>query len=229
MRAAPTSSRVWRADDPRRKKQADTRLTLLKAARAVFLAEGYVGTSMQAVADRAGVSKMTLYRHFSDKDALFEAMFFEQCLAWRQTRPLRPARDLRDARAALRAYALAFFRTITRPDVLLLYRMLIGEVNRFPPLGQAFYDYGPKQEIADIERVLAGVMAPREARTRAEAFFYLTMGHTYHQILLGCLAPEAGGAAYEAELGTALRLVLAEPTAPSPRRTDRKPRGPAHD
>lgn len=87
MTAASTVSRAWRVDDPRRRKQADKRLTLLKAARRVFLAEGYVATSMQAVADRAGVSKMTLYRHFSDKDELFQAMFFEQCLAWRQTRP----------------------------------------------------------------------------------------------------------------------------------------------
>lgn len=66
-------------------------------------------------------------------------------------------------------------------------------------------------------------MTPREARTRAEAFFYLTMGHTYHQILLGYLAPEAGVAAYEEEVRTALRLVLAEPTAPRLRATGKKP------
>lgn len=187
------------------------RLHLLEAARAVFLAEGFVGTSMQAVADLAGVSKMTLYRHFTDKDALFQAMFFELCLAWRQTRRLTPAKDLREARRTLRAYAVAFFQTITRPDVLSLYRMLVGEISRFPPLGQAFYDYGPKQELADIEQVLAGVMPRHEARARADALFYLTMGHTYHQILLGCLAPDAGLALYENEVRTALRLVLAEP------------------
>jgi TetR/AcrR family transcriptional regulator, mexJK operon transcriptional repressor len=220
----PTHSRAWRLDDPRRKKQADKRLTLLKAARAVFLEEGFLGTSMQAVADRAGVSKMTLYRHFPDKDELFQAMFFEQCLAWRQTRPLKPAKDLGEARSVLRAYAAAFFHTITRPDVLLLYRMLVGEINRFPPLGQAFYDYGPRQEIADIEGVLTGMMPAREARPKAEAFFYLTMGHTYHQILLGCLAPEEGLKRYQAELRTALRLVLGEPEGTNPRASRRKPR-----
>lgn len=212
----PTSSRAWRSDDPRRKKQAATRVALLKAARAVFLAEGYLGTSMQAVADKAGASKMTLYRHFTEKDELFQAMFYEQCLAWRQARPLKPARDRREARAILRAYAHAFFRTITCPDVLSLYRMLVGEITRFPLLGRAFYDYGPKQEIVDIAQVLEGVMPPREARARAEAFLYLTMGHAYHQILLGCLAADAATAAYAAEVRTALRLVLAVPASTGP-------------
>jgi hypothetical protein len=99
-----------------------------------------------------------------------------------------------------------------RSQILSLCRMLIGEISRFPKLGQAFYDYGPKQEIADIERVLSGVMPPREARARAEAFFYLIMGHACHQVLLGRLPEKTGAATFESQIRTAIRLVLPEST-----------------
>ena len=49
------------------------RLAILKAAKEIFLAEGYVQTSMDRVASEAKMTKQTLYRYFSSKDVLFEA------------------------------------------------------------------------------------------------------------------------------------------------------------
>lgn len=46
---------------------------LLEAARAAFVAEGFDGVSIDAIALSAGVSKETIYRHFPDKPALFRA------------------------------------------------------------------------------------------------------------------------------------------------------------
>lgn len=46
---------------------------LLAAARAAFIAQGYGGVSIDALARDAGVSKETIYRHFADKQALFRA------------------------------------------------------------------------------------------------------------------------------------------------------------
>lgn len=48
---------------------------LLDAARMAFVAEGFDGVSIDAIARDAGVSKETIYRHFSDKQALFRAAF----------------------------------------------------------------------------------------------------------------------------------------------------------
>jgi len=44
------------------------------AARSLFLAQGYAGTSMDAVAGLAGVSKQTLYRYFPSKTDLLIAV-----------------------------------------------------------------------------------------------------------------------------------------------------------
>lgn len=47
-----------------------TRNLILDAARDVFVASGYEGTSIREVARRAGISHGTIYLHFRDKDDL---------------------------------------------------------------------------------------------------------------------------------------------------------------
>ena len=56
-------------------RSAQKRRAILDAAREVFLKNGYPGTSMDEVAALAGVSKVTVYKHFSDKHSLFVAVF----------------------------------------------------------------------------------------------------------------------------------------------------------
>lgn len=58
---------------PRRRLSGEQRRdTMLAAARRVFLASGYGGARMQAIADAAGVDKAMLYRYFDSKDHLFD-------------------------------------------------------------------------------------------------------------------------------------------------------------
>lgn len=54
---------------------------LLDAARELFYAEGY-GVSVDAVTERAGVAKPTVYAHFTSKDALIGAMLTAACDDW---------------------------------------------------------------------------------------------------------------------------------------------------
>ena len=50
------------------------RTAILQGAVAEFLANGFDGASMDRIAARAGVSKMTIYAHFSSKDGLVDAI-----------------------------------------------------------------------------------------------------------------------------------------------------------
>jgi AcrR family transcriptional regulator len=53
---------------------ADRRAAILDAARVAFAETGYHETSLDAVAERAGVSKALLYEHFSSKRDLYVAV-----------------------------------------------------------------------------------------------------------------------------------------------------------
>jgi AcrR family transcriptional regulator len=54
--------------------RAARREQLLSAAAAAFLERGFDGTSMESVADHAGVTRMLVYRHFESKQALYQAV-----------------------------------------------------------------------------------------------------------------------------------------------------------
>lgn len=56
--------------------------TILDAATELFLREGYEGTSMDAVAERAGVPRTTLYRRYADKSALLAAVLEARRAVW---------------------------------------------------------------------------------------------------------------------------------------------------
>ena len=62
-----------------RPKDPAKRAAILEAAKTLFLAGGFSGTSMDAVAKEAGVSKLTVYSHFSDKETLFSAAIEAKC------------------------------------------------------------------------------------------------------------------------------------------------------
>ncbi|NUP32209.1 MAG: helix-turn-helix transcriptional regulator, partial [Streptomycetaceae bacterium] len=65
--ATSTSPRTRRTQQQR---SDATTADLLAAARDLFAAEGYGGTSLDAVCARAGVSKGALYHHFRNKEDL---------------------------------------------------------------------------------------------------------------------------------------------------------------
>ncbi len=73
--------------------QGDTARRILDAAYALFLDFGFRRMTMEDVAKRVGVSRITIYRYYRDKDALFQAV------ALRESR--RAMRDIQQQLAAL--------------------------------------------------------------------------------------------------------------------------------
>src|SRR5580765_1647639 len=58
----------------REESQARTRAELLRAAYRLFLRDGFVATSLAAIAEEAGVTKGAVYSNFESKEDLFLAM-----------------------------------------------------------------------------------------------------------------------------------------------------------
>jgi AcrR family transcriptional regulator len=72
MAVASNETRPYR-QKLRAEQQAETRQRIIEAAVALHLERGPAQTSINAVAERAGVNRVTVYRHFPDARTLLEA------------------------------------------------------------------------------------------------------------------------------------------------------------
>jgi AcrR family transcriptional regulator len=131
----------------------ERRKAILAIARDVFLTEGYAETSMSTIAARLGGSKGTLYNYFSSKETLFAEMVRWECQAEAAVaEALAPDDD--DVATALGTLGRRLMRFIFSDQVQAIHRVVLAEAPRFPEVGKAFYENGPR---LGIER-LAGHM-----------------------------------------------------------------------
>ena len=116
----------------------------MDAATAVFLKKGYVGTSMDEIADIARVSKQTVYKHFADKDRLFAEIVLATTDDVDQTVRVLAGTlaDTRDLEKDLREVARRFLGRLMAPQLLRLRRLVIANADRLPELGRAWYEQG---------------------------------------------------------------------------------------
>lgn len=182
---------------PAERARPDKHCAITRAASEMFLAEGFERTSLDQIAQRAGVSKQTIYSHFADKQALFRAICTE--LTEKLTIPLRrPASEAGDLRAVLLRLGEDALAMMLHPASLDLHRLIVSAAARFPELGQAAYEAGAARMIADLSALLeqrsrsgdgfARALASDEATVLAEQFIGMLRG--FHQVrgLLG-IAP----------------------------------------
>ncbi len=162
--------------------------SVLAAAEQCFLASGFGAVSMDAIARAAGVSKATVYAHFASKEALFGAVVTR--LSERRFGGFSvDALDPRAVEASLTTIAQRFLELILSPEAIALNRIIIGEITRFPVLGEVFWAAGPERTRAQTEAFLgrvaeAGALAVPDARLAAEQFLALARGEIHLRHLL---------------------------------------------
>jgi AcrR family transcriptional regulator len=174
---------------------------ILEAAATVFLRNGYLGTSMDEIAALAGVSKQTVYKHFTDKERLFVEIVMTTVdeISDSVHREVLDLQDSGDVEADLRDLARRQLTRVMQPRLLELRRLVIGEAGRFPELGRMFYDRGPGRTIAALaavfERLAArGVLRIDDPTLAAAHFNWLIMSAPINEaMLLGRGAPEPAG------------------------------------
>jgi TetR/AcrR family transcriptional repressor of mexJK operon len=162
--------------------------SILAAAKRSFLAAGFGAVSMDAIAREAGVSKATVYAHFAGKEELFGAVIGRECeryLASFSAGELDP----RDVRASLTVLGRRYLELLLSPDAIALHRIILGEVIRFPGLGEVFWHAGPERQRVQIEAFLKsasalGALALADTRLAAEQFVSLVRGEIQLRHLL---------------------------------------------
>jgi AcrR family transcriptional regulator len=105
----------------------------------VFRAHGFSAASMEKIAREAGVAKLTLYRHFETKEALFEDVVRRAQLSVRERLGAMVDRGL-PLETVLREIVEKLYDGYTHPDYLAVMRLVVAEAQRFPKLGRAMLD-----------------------------------------------------------------------------------------
>jgi TetR/AcrR family transcriptional repressor of mexJK operon len=195
--------------------------SILAAAKRTFLAAGFGAVSMDAIAREAGVSKATVYAHFAGKEDLFGAVIERECERY-FSRFSAGELDLGDVRASLTVLGRRFLELLLSPDGIALHRIILGEVTRFPGLGEVFWRAGPERQRVQIEAFLksaaaSGTLDLADTRLAAEQFLSLVRGDVQlrHLMRLEANADQRGiGIAVQGAVATFMRAFERQ-TAPS--------------
>ena len=132
---------------------------VLKGAREVFLRDGFEGASVDDISRAAGVSKATLYSYFPDKRLLFMEMATRQCQR-QADEALMTIESGRPPAEVLPRVARSFLGFVLSDMGQRIFRICVAEADRFPDLGQKFYQSGPML----MKRKLLDYMAAAAAR-----------------------------------------------------------------
>ena len=162
---------------------------VLDGARAVFLADGYEGASVDAIARAAGVSKATLYSYFSDKRLLFMEVAMSECSQQAEEADAVLAEES-DPRVVLGIAADRMLSFFLSPFGQSFFRLCVAESDRFPELGRAFYETGPKRfrdKMAAYFRCAAaeGALTVDDPDLAADQFAELCKASLFPELMFG--------------------------------------------
>ncbi len=130
----------------------DTRQRVLDAACEAFREEGYQ-VSIDRIAHRAQVARQTLYNHFPSKEALFAEVMRHAIQS-----VLVTLDGDGDVRATLLAFGDAYRAKLLSPEGIAIFRTMVAEAPRFPPLAKQFFEQGPATTRKRLAEYLARAM-----------------------------------------------------------------------
>lgn len=153
---------------------------ILKAATELFFAYGYGGTSIEAVAAAAGVSKVTVYKRFKNKDILFQNSIESQCDTMRG-RIAAFTESGTDITAQLVNFGTGMLEFLRRPEIIRMERHLAAEAENHQHLGLLFLNAGPRRMQEALMALIAaahkrGEIRAPDARRAAEHFSGMIKG-----------------------------------------------------
>ncbi|PTV69823.1 MULTISPECIES: TetR/AcrR family transcriptional regulator [Agrobacterium] len=172
---------------------AERRTAILQAAATVFFEQGYAATSMDAIIERVGGSKRTIYSEFGNKEGLFTALVSEgadKALAALAVEEIG-GRNLRET---MLEFARRLVEVYMSPTMIGVYRAIMAEALRFPELAKAFYDRGPGRAAIRLAEVLEeakkrGEIDVDDCRMVADQFAGMLRDNIHLQVVLGLRPP----------------------------------------
>jgi len=175
-----------------RPKDLEKRAKILQAAKSIFLKMGYHATNMNQIAKEAGVTKLTVYNHFQDKNNLFMCAIQESCEESIRAKQFELMADS-DFKQALLLMCQRALNIIYLPEALKLDCVLFELAAEQSPLTRQFFDASHTRMChvwCDFfEQAIAfKFIQADEPIKQTELIISLLLGIRHQQVLLG-LAP----------------------------------------
>lgn len=186
---------------------------IIDAAREAFFARGFHAATIEEIAHAAGVSKVTVYSRFGDKETLFEEVI--------RTESGRIAAIFEEELAAgnsleekLNGFGLALTGYKFSKEHLAIDRVLMNEIAQIPDLAKRFFAAGPQLCMGRLSKLLSEAAACGEieiddARLASEDIVGLWLGSGEMGIKLGLEPlPTADALRWRVNRGTRLFLKM---------------------
>jgi TetR/AcrR family transcriptional regulator, mexJK operon transcriptional repressor len=176
-----------------RPRDLEKREAILEAASTLFFERGITATTVDSVAERAAVSKMTVYAYFADKPALLAAVFDRNTKSFRLPE-LAKGEDLESSIEHLDQFGERLISFLTRPEIIKSAWMMAESADQYPDLAAAFYAAGPGAMLAKVTSFLRslvehGLLAIDDPELVAEQLLASWLGLSQLQQSLRLVAP----------------------------------------
>lgn len=176
---------------PASKRGKERMQKILDAATTLFLKSGYGYTTMDAVVEKSGGSKATLYNLFPNKGELFRAVI-DRVVSSRDGAQLGACENLEED---LLHFAMQRLRVVFSTEHMALLRLIIAERDRFPDIARLYYEEGPQRSYHSLSAYLRDIderrlLAIPDVEEATEFFVGMLMHQWYlEQLYLSSEAP----------------------------------------
>ncbi len=143
--------------------KSDTKEKLLEATLELISEKGYLGASTREIAQMAGVSELTLFRHFGKKERLFEEVLKSRTFLPRLLHLLEKVQEM-SCRDALETIGIRYVETLKERKRMV--RIILSEFNTYPEKVRQVH----MRFVRDMEKAVEGYLDGLRAEGKMREF-----------------------------------------------------------
>jgi TetR/AcrR family transcriptional repressor of mexJK operon len=166
--------------------------SIIETARTLFAQNGFARTTLDAIAEMSGVTKMTIYSHFKSKEELFGATITNRIK--KEFAFDIETLDPRNPSDGLIKIASGFILLLRKEEVLGTYRTMFSSALTHPKLCLEFFEKGPLEVHQQVARYLQqcskeGSLKITNVDISTSQFLSLFLGLDHIRCMLGLKKP----------------------------------------
>ena len=166
--------------------------SIIETARTLFAQNGFERTTLDAIAEISGVTKMTIYSHFKSKEELFGATITNRIK--KEFAFDIETLDPRNPSDGLMKIASRFILLLRKEEVLGTYRTMFSSALTYPKLCLEFYQKGPLEVHQQVAKYLQqcskeGSLKITNLDISTSQFLSLFLGLDHIRCMLGLKKP----------------------------------------